>query len=195
MPGWPKFARAVECADREMRLGRQPRAFTGQCRSATGAEPAAGSSGRGVEFCDFTFGDHVSRMFECHKNRSRRTAMLAATLAMAPINSLRLTSRRKTDGAAQAAAFELVGRASHKSDPPATRRWSSRRSSVSLYLVATNWAPDRRSSPSQQLRRDHVRLKKRLALSHRSRLRVSGVRLVQARMLSIELGNWHSEWG
>jgi hypothetical protein len=39
--------------------------------------------------------------------------MLAATLAMAPIYSLRLTSRNKTDCAAQAAAFELVGRAAH----------------------------------------------------------------------------------
>jgi hypothetical protein len=39
--------------------------------------------------------------------------MLTATLAMAPIYSLRLTSRNKTDRAAQAAAFELVGRAAH----------------------------------------------------------------------------------
>ena len=39
--------------------------------------------------------------------------MLTATLAVAPIYSFRLTSRNKTDRAAQAAAFELVGRAAH----------------------------------------------------------------------------------
>ena len=39
--------------------------------------------------------------------------MLATTLAMAPIYSLRLTSRNKTNRAAQAAAFELVCRAAH----------------------------------------------------------------------------------
>jgi len=124
VPGWPKFARAVERADIKMRLGRQPRAFTGQSRAAAGAKPAAGPSGRRVEFCYFALGDRISRVFECHKNRSRCTAMLAATLAMAPINSFWLTSRRKTDRAAQAAAFELVGRASHKSDPPTTLPWS-----------------------------------------------------------------------
>ena len=41
----------------------------------------------------------------------------------------------------------------------------------------------------------YVCLKNRLALSQRSFLRVSGPRLDQARMLSIELGNWHSECG
>jgi len=46
--------------------------------------------------------------------------MLTATLAVVPIYSLRLTSRHKTDRAAQAAAFELVSRTGHKSDPPAT---------------------------------------------------------------------------
>ncbi len=38
-----------------------------------------------------------------------------------------------------------------------------------------------------------VCLKKRLALSHRTFFCVSGLRLDQARMLSIESGNWHSE--
>jgi hypothetical protein len=42
---------------------------------------------------------------------------------------------------------------------------------------------------------DYICLKKRAALSQRSFLRVSGLRLDQARMLSIELGNWHSECG
>jgi hypothetical protein len=41
----------------------------------------------------------------------------------------------------------------------------------------------------------YVCLKKRLALSQRSFFWVSGVRVDQARMLSIEFGNWHSECG
>jgi hypothetical protein len=40
--------------------------------------------------------------------------MPPATLAMAPVDSLRFTSRNKTDRAAQAAAFELVGGAAHR---------------------------------------------------------------------------------
>ena len=47
--------------------------------------------------------------------------MLTATLTMAPIDSFRLTSRNKTDRAAQAATFELVGRAVHDLDPPSRR--------------------------------------------------------------------------
>ena len=39
--------------------------------------------------------------------------MLAATLTMAPIHSFRLTSRNKTDRAAQATTFELLGCATH----------------------------------------------------------------------------------
>jgi len=39
--------------------------------------------------------------------------MLTTTLAVAPIYALRLTSRDKTDRAAQAATFKLVGRAAH----------------------------------------------------------------------------------
>jgi hypothetical protein len=30
VPGWPKFAGALECTDMEMRLGRQPHGFAGQ---------------------------------------------------------------------------------------------------------------------------------------------------------------------
>ena len=41
---------------------------------------------------------------------------------MAPIHALRLASRRKTDGAAQAATFEFVGRAGHQFYPPTTWR-------------------------------------------------------------------------
>jgi hypothetical protein len=39
--------------------------------------------------------------------------MLTATLTMTPIYSFGLTSRNKTDRAAQAAAFESVGRPAH----------------------------------------------------------------------------------
>ena len=41
----------------------------------------------------------------------------------------------------------------------------------------------------------YVCLYSRAALSQRSLRCVSGLRLDHARMLSIELGNWHSEWG
>src|SRR6516162_6845445 len=82
-------------------------------------------------------------MFECDKNRSRCTAMLTATLAMAPIYSLRLTARNKTDRAAQAAAFELVGRAAHDLDRP-WRRGISRCVAGNLAAFSA-CAPDHRA--------------------------------------------------
>jgi len=45
-------------------------------------------------------------MFERDEDRSRRAAMLPATLTMAPIHTLRLTSSNKAHRAAQAATFE-----------------------------------------------------------------------------------------
>src|SRR5262249_55215294 len=94
-------------------LGRQPRAFAGQCRPAPGAEPAPGSSRCRIELGYLALGDCISRVLECDKDRSGCAAMLAATLAMAPIDAFRSTSRNKTDGTAEAATFEPVGRASH----------------------------------------------------------------------------------
>jgi hypothetical protein len=108
-----KFGGAVERADIEMRFGRKPGAFAGQGRPAPGAKTTTGPPRRGVEFCDFAFGDDLGRAFKGDKHRSRRAAMPAAALAMAPIDPFRLTRRRKADGAAQAATFELVSRAGH----------------------------------------------------------------------------------
>lgn len=47
-------------------------------------------------------------MLKGYKYGRRRTAMLATTLTVAPIDPFRLTSRHKSDCTAQAAAFEFV---------------------------------------------------------------------------------------
>jgi hypothetical protein len=61
--------------------------------------------------------------------------MLAATLTMAPIDSLRLASRNKTDRTAQAATLKSLGRAAHNlllqfilklADTPRTHRIAPR---------------------------------------------------------------------
>jgi hypothetical protein len=113
VPRWLKFGRALECTDIEMRFGRQPRTFAGQSRSAPGAKPAPRPSGRRIELRYLTFSDRIGCVFECYKNRNRCTAVLAATLTMAPIHSFWLTSRNKTDSAAQATTFESLGCATH----------------------------------------------------------------------------------
>jgi len=100
VPRWLEFGRAIKCANIEMRFGRQPGAFTSQGRSAPGAKPAPGFSRRRIELGYFAFGDRISRLFECYEYRSRCAAMLTATLAMAPIYSLRPPGRDKTDCAA-----------------------------------------------------------------------------------------------
>jgi hypothetical protein len=118
MPSRLQLGRAVKRADMKMRFGWQACAFAGQCRSAPSAKPAASSSRRRIELCYLAFGNSVSRMFECEKNRSWCAAMPAATFTMAPIDSFGLTGRNEMDRAAQAAAFELAGRAAHDFNPP-----------------------------------------------------------------------------
>jgi hypothetical protein len=113
-----KFGRPIERANVEMGFGRQARTFAGQSRAAPGAKPAPRSSRRRIELCYLALRDSVSRAFECDKNRSRRAAMPAAALAMAPIDTFRLPGRNKPDSTAQAAARELVGCAAHELDPP-----------------------------------------------------------------------------
>jgi hypothetical protein len=64
-----------------------------------------------------------------YKHRSRRAAMLAATLAMAPIDPLRVACRCKADRAAQAAAFELaIGRTTGSGSAPRRPQTSGTRS-------------------------------------------------------------------
>jgi hypothetical protein len=62
--------------------------------------------------------------------------MLTATLTMAPIYSLWLTSCDKPNRAAQAATFELISRAGHKFDP-SQPTWPS--SFAALRLVYILW--------------------------------------------------------
>jgi hypothetical protein len=126
VPRWPKFGRALECADMEMRFRRQwpAQAFAGQRRAAQGAKAATRSSRRRIELRNLTSCHRISRVFECDKNRSRGAAVLAATLTMAPIHSFRLTSRNKTNRTAQATTFELVGCGTHNL---ILSSWSARR--------------------------------------------------------------------
>ena len=113
MPRRPEFGRTIERANIEMRFGREPRAFTSQGRPAPGTKTALGPSRCRIELSHLTFGDGISWTFERYEHRSRCAAMPAATLAMAPIYSLRLAGRDKADRAAQAATFEFVGHLSH----------------------------------------------------------------------------------
>ncbi len=110
VPCWLKVGRAIKRADMEMCFGRQARAFAGQCRSAPAAEPAPGSPRRRIEFRYLAPRDRISRSFDRNKNRRGCAAMLTATFTMAPIHAFRLTGSNKTDGAAQAATFELVSK-------------------------------------------------------------------------------------
>jgi hypothetical protein len=117
VPPWLKFGRPIECTDMEMRFRRQwpTQAFAGQRRAAPGTKSAPRSSRRRIELRYFALGDRISRVFECDKNRSRRAAVLAATLTVAPIHAFWLTGRNKTDRATQATTFELLGYATHNS--------------------------------------------------------------------------------
>ena len=115
MPCWLKLGRAVEYSDVEMGFRRQwsAQTFAGQCRPAPRTKSPPGSSRRRIELSYLPFGDRVGRAIERDKNRSRRAAVLAATLTMAPIHSFGLAGRNKTDGTAQATTFELVGCGAH----------------------------------------------------------------------------------
>ena len=64
VPRRPKFGRTIKRANIEVRFGREPRAFTGQGRSAPGAKPAPGFSRRRVELAYFALGDRISHLFE-----------------------------------------------------------------------------------------------------------------------------------
>ena len=110
-----KFGCLIEGADMEMGFGRQrpAQAFASQGRPTPGTKSPPGSSRRRIELGNLALGDGIGRALECDKDRSGCPAMLSATLAMAPIYSLRLTRRHKADRTAQAAAFELVCHAAH----------------------------------------------------------------------------------
>src|SRR5260370_23376261 len=94
-------------ADVEMRFNRQAVALAGQRRSALGAKSPP-SAGRGIEFGNLTLGNDVRVALECHEDRDRRTAVLAATLAMAPRHRFGLPRGHKAHRAAETATLELI---------------------------------------------------------------------------------------
>jgi len=82
-------------------------ALAGQRRPASGAKSPPPARRR-IESGYLTFGNDIRVALECHENRDRGTAMLAATFAMAPRYGLRLTGGYEAHGAAQAASLELI---------------------------------------------------------------------------------------
>jgi len=97
-----------------MRFARQALALAGQRRPAPRAESPP-SAGRRIELGYLTFGNDIRVELECYEDGDRRTAMLAATFAMAPHDRLRLTGGHEAYRAAQAAAFELIAHATELS--------------------------------------------------------------------------------
>jgi hypothetical protein len=103
----------IESADMKMHFWR---AFAfarqgGPAPSTESAQPA----GRRIEFRYLPFGYNISIARERHEHGDRRTAMLAAAVAMAPRNSYRFTGGDKSHRAAQAPAFNLLA---HPASPP-----------------------------------------------------------------------------
>jgi len=108
----------IDCTDVEMRFTRRRQlAFAGQRRSAAGTETPP-STGRRVELGNRTLGNGISAAVERRENGDGRAAVLPATLAMAPHNGIRLTHGDEAHSAAQAAAFESIGHATHNLIPP-----------------------------------------------------------------------------
>src|SRR5947209_12606461 len=67
----------------ELRFSRQGLAFACQRRPAPGAKSPP-STGRRIELGYLTFGNGIRSAVECHEDGDGRTAMLPATLTMAP---------------------------------------------------------------------------------------------------------------
>src|SRR5436305_10726257 len=107
-----KLRGLIKCADMEMRFSREGLAFAGQRRPAPGAKSPP-STGRRIEFGYLTFGNGIRSAAECHEDGDGRTAMLPTTLAMAPRHPFRLAGSDEAHRAAEAATFELFGRAAH----------------------------------------------------------------------------------
>ena len=104
VPRWLKSRGLVKCANMEMRFGRQPLAFAGQCRPALGAKSAPRPR-RGVELGYLAFGNSIIGPLECREDRDGCTAMLATTLAVAPRHPFRLTHGHKAYRATDAATL------------------------------------------------------------------------------------------
>src|SRR5437763_11104857 len=89
VPRWLQFSRPIEGPNIEMRFDRQPDAFASEGRSAPGAKPAPGFPWRRVDFAYFALGDRISRLLERNEYGGWRSAMFAATLALAPVDRIR----------------------------------------------------------------------------------------------------------
>ena len=107
-----KLGGSIKCADMEMRFSRQGLAFAGQRRPAPGAKSPP-STGRRIELGYLTFGNGIRSAIECHEDGNGRSAMLPTTLAMTPRHPFRLAGSDEAHRAAEAATFELFGRAAH----------------------------------------------------------------------------------
>jgi hypothetical protein len=108
-----KLRSITKCADMKMRFIRAF-AFAGQRRSASGTKSAPPARRR-IELRDLTISNDVRVVFERHEDGDGRTAMLPATLAMAPRYRFRLSGGHEAYGAAQATAFELIAHAAELS--------------------------------------------------------------------------------
>ena len=108
-----KLRGPIEGADMKMRFCRPGETFASQGRSASGAKSAPRSPGRGIELAYLAFGNGISPAVEYHEDSDWRASMPSTTLAMTPIYALGLTSRDKTDRAAQTATFKLLGCVAH----------------------------------------------------------------------------------
>src|ERR1700680_3311415 len=97
----------------KMRFSLQVFAFAGQRRPAPDAESPQ-PAGRRIELGYLTFGNDISRAFECRKDGDGRPAVFPTTLAMAPHHRFRLTGRYEAHGATEAATLELIA---HGTEP------------------------------------------------------------------------------
>lgn len=110
VPRRMKLRGITKCSDMEMSFIRQLLALAGQRRPAVGTKSPP-PAGRRIELGYLTFGNDIRVALKCHEDRDRRTAMLAATFAMAPHYRFRLTGGYEAHSAAQAASLELIAHA------------------------------------------------------------------------------------
>ena len=121
MPRRAKLGGVAKGADVEMGFGRRGIALAGQGRPAPRAKSPP-PAGRRIEFGDLTLGHDIGVAFEGYKDGDRRTAVLAATFAMAPRHRFRLARRHKAHRTAQTAALEALAHIAQLSASPSDLR-------------------------------------------------------------------------
>ncbi len=108
------------------------------------------------------------------------------------------TDRRPRQAGARAPSPRGATRSEPTAAAPPVQGSSARKGgaqTISTDRSGTDLGADARRAPPRGSLADHACLKKRSALPESSFFLVSPFRLCQARMLSTELGNWHSECG